>query len=345
MNNLDKIITDFNLQISAVKNKENLEEIRIHFLGKKGLVTEAFANLKNLEGEEKKSFGARVNQVRGQISCEIDNYKQQFENAQLNEKLKDEKLDLSEPARLENQGLIHPINKVMRDIERIFSNLGFQFAMGPEIEDDFHNFTALNIDENHPARQMQDSFYLKNSPLLLRTHTSNVQIRAMKNSKPPLKIAALGRVFRCDFDQTHTPMFHQFEGFVVDENVTMQNLKWTLQNFLEQFFEAENLELRFRPSFFPFTEPSAEVDINYSIENGRIKIGKGDKFMEILGCGMINKKVLENCEIDSEKYQGFAFGIGIERLTMLKYGITDLRMLFENDTRFLKHFGFKPENY
>lgn len=345
MDNLDKIIADFNLQISQVKNQENLEEIRIHFLGKKGLVTDAFANLKNLEAEEKKSFGARINQVRSQITLEIDNAKAAFENAQLNEKLKDEKLDLSEPSRPENQGLIHPINKVMRDIERIFSNLGFQFAQGPEIEDDFHNFTALNIDENHPARQMQDSFYLKNSPLLLRTHTSNVQIRAMKNSKPPLKIAALGRVFRCDFDQTHTPMFHQFEGFVVDENVTMQNLKWVLQNFLEQFFEVENLELRFRPSFFPFTEPSAEVDINYSIENGRIKIGKGDKFMEILGCGMINKKVLENCEIDSEKYQGFAFGIGIERLTMLKYGITDLRMLFENDMRFLKHFGFKPETY
>ncbi len=345
MNNLDKIITDFNLQISEVKNKENLEEIRIHFLGKKGLVTEAFANLKNLEGEEKKSFGARINEVRNLITIAIDNAKAAFENAELNEKLKDEKLDLSAPARPENQGLIHPINKVMRDIERIFSNLGFEFAQGPEIEDDFHNFTALNIDENHPARQMQDSFYLKNSPLLLRTHTSNVQIRAMKNSKPPLKIAALGRVFRCDFDQTHTPMFHQFEGFVVDENVTMQNLKWVLQNFLEQFFEVENLELRFRPSFFPFTEPSAEVDINYTIENGRIKIGKGDKFMEILGCGMINKKVLENCEIDCEKYQGFAFGIGIERLTMLKYGITDLRMLFENDLRFLKHFGFKAQDY
>ena len=345
MNNLDKIIADFNLQISQVKNQENLEEIRIHFLGKKGLVTEAFANLKNLDGEEKKSFGARVNQVRTQVTSEIDNRKEQFETAQLNEKLKDEKIDLTTPARAESAGLIHPINKVMRDIEKIFSNLGFEFAQGPEIEDDFHNFTALNIDENHPARQMQDSFYLKNSPLLLRTHTSNVQIRKMKNSQPPLKVAALGRVFRCDFDQTHTPMFHQFEGFVVDENVTMQNLKWVLQNFLEQFFEAKDLELRFRPSFFPFTEPSAEVDINYSIENGRIKIGKGDKFMEILGCGMINKKVLENCGIDSEKYQGFAFGIGIERLTMLKYGITDLRMLFENDMRFLKHFGFKPELY
>lgn len=345
MDNLDKIIADFNLQISQVKNKENLEEIRINFLGKKGLVTEAFANLKNLEAEEKKSFGARVNQVRATITSEIDNVKEQFENAQLNEKLKDEKIDLSEPARAQAAGLIHPINKVMRDIEKIFSNLGFEFAQGPEIEDDFHNFTALNIDENHPARQMQDSFYLKNSPLLLRTHTSNVQIRKMKNAQPPLKVAALGRVFRCDFDQTHTPMFHQFEGFVVDENVTMQNLKWVLQNFLEQFFEAKDLELRFRPSFFPFTEPSAEVDINYSVENGRIKIGKGDKFMEILGCGMINKKVLENCGIDSEKYQGFAFGIGIERLTMLKYGITDLRMLFENDMRFLKHFGFKAQEF
>lgn len=274
------------------------------------------------------------------MTKKLDDKKEEFETAELNQKLHGEKIDITQPTRKENRGLIHPINKVTSEIEEIFSELGFEFAQGPEIEDDFHNFTALNMPHDHPARQMQDTFYLKNSELLLRTHTSNTQIRKMKNSTPPMRVGALGRVFRRDSDQTHTPMFHQFEGFVVDENVTMANLKWTLENFLQKFFEVKNVELRFRPSFFPFTEPSAEVDINYSLEQGRIKVGKGDKFMEILGCGMIHPNVLKNCGIDSEKFQGFAFGIGVERLAMLKYGITDLRMFFENDARFLKHFGF-----
>lgn len=266
--------------------------------------------------------------------------KDAYETAELNEKLRGEKIDLSAPVRKENRGLIHPISKVKQEIEEIFATLGFEFAQGPEVEDDFHNFTALNMPADHPARQMQDTFYLQNSELLLRTHTSNTQIRKMNNSQPPLKIAALGRVFRRDSDQTHTPMFHQVEGFVVDESANMGNLKWVLEQFLQAFFEVKNVELRFRPSFFPFTEPSAEVDINYSLENGRIKIGKGDRFMEILGCGMIHRNVLSNCGIDPEKFQGFAFGMGVERLAMLKYGITDLRMFFENDVRFLKHFGF-----
>ena len=340
MTNLETLLSDFNSQISKIENKQQLEEIRINFLGKKGFVTELFLQLKNVANEEKKAFGASINQVRDEVTKKIDAAKNDFENAELNEKLQGEKIDLSAPIRKQNEGLIHPINKVMQEIEEIFGELGFDFAQGPEIEDDFHNFTALNMPKDHPARQMQDSFYLENSELLLRTHTSNTQIRKMLNSQPPLKVAALGRVFRRDSDQTHTPMFHQFEGFVVDENVNMGHLKWTLENFLEKFFEVKNVELRFRPSFFPFTEPSAEVDINYSLENGRIKIGKGDKFMEILGCGMIHPNVLKNCNIDSTKYQGFAFGIGIERLAMLKYGITDLRMFFENDVRFLKHYGF-----
>jgi phenylalanyl-tRNA synthetase alpha chain len=342
MTNLETLLSDFNSQISKIENKQQLEEIRINFLGKKGFVTELFLQLKNVANEEKKAFGAAINQVRDEVTKKIDIAKNDFENAELNEKLQGEKIDLSAPARKQNQGLIHPINKVMQEIEEIFGDLGFDFAQGPEIEDDFHNFTALNMPKDHPARQMQDTFYLENSELLLRTHTSNTQIRKMLNSQPPLKVAALGRVFRRDSDQTHTPMFHQFEGFVVDENVNMGHLKWTLENFLEKFFEVKNIELRFRPSFFPFTEPSAEVDINYSLENGRIKIGKGDKFMEILGCGMIHPNVLKNCNIDSTKYQGFAFGIGVERLAMLKYGITDLRMFFENDVRFLKHYGFYP---
>jgi phenylalanyl-tRNA synthetase alpha chain len=344
MNHIQTILEDFNAQILAIENQQQLEEIRVNFLGKKGLVSELFLQLKNLNADEKKSFGALINKLRDEITQKIDVQKDQFENANLSQKLADEKLDVSAPVRAQSRGLIHPISKVMQEIEQIFSELGFEFASAGEIEDDFHNFTALNMPADHPARQMQDTFYLQNSELLLRTHTSNTQIRKMLNSSAPLKVAALGRVFRRDSDQTHTPMFHQFEGFAVDENITMAHLKWVLENFLEKFFEVKNIELRFRPSFFPFTEPSAEVDINYSLENGRIKIGGSknsgeNKFMEILGCGMIHPNVLQNCKIDSQKFQGFAFGIGVERLAMLKYGITDLRMFFENDVRFLRHYG------
>ena len=338
--NLQQLSSDFNSQFAAIADKQQLEDIRINFLGKKGSVTELFSQLKNVTGEEKKSLGAKINQLRNEITQKINEKKSEFETAELNEKLRGEKIDLSAPVRQETRGLLHPLSKVTQEIEEIFASLGFKFEKGPEVEDDFHNFTALNMPADHPARQMQDTFYLQNSELLLRTHTSNTQIRKMLNSQPPLKIASLGRVFRRDSDQTHTPMFHQVEGFVLDETTNMGNLKWVLEKFLKAFFEVENLELRFRPSFFPFTEPSAEVDINYSVEQGKIKIGKGDKFMEILGCGMINRNVLSNCNIDPDKFQGFAFGIGVERLAMLKYGITDLRMFFENDVRFLKHFGF-----
>lgn len=339
MTNLENILSNFNSQFADIKNPQQLEEIRINFLGKKGIVTELFSNLKNLDDDQKKSFGNRINQIRNQINSKIEDKKNYFLNAELNAKLSSEKLDMTLPARYENQGSIHPINRVMTDIQEIFNELNFEFCHGPEIEDDFHNFSALNIPKDHPARQMQDTFYLNNSQLLLRTHTSNTQIRKMLNSSPPLRVGALGKVFRREFDQTHSPMFHQFEGFVVDENVTMENLKWTLEYFLEKFFAVKNLQLRFRSSFFPFTEPSAEVDINYMTNQGKIEIGKGDKFMEILGCGMIHPTVLENCGIDSKKFQGFAFGIGIERLAMLKYGITDLRLLYENDVRFLKNFA------
>jgi len=345
MSDLENILLNFNSQISAVKNKQEIEEIKVNFLGKKSALNELFSKLKDLNAEEKKSFGNQINQARNTIEKKIDELKNHFETQELNEKLQSEKIDISEPIRKQNQGFIHPISKVFKEIEEIFSELGFEFAKGPEIEDDFHNFTALNMPDDHPARQMQDTFYLKNSELLLRTHTSNTQIRKMLESKPPLKVAALGRVFRRDSDQTHTPMFHQFEGFVVDKNINMSHLKWTLENFLERFFEVKNLELRFRPSFFPFTEPSAEVDVNYSKKDGKLIIGKGDKFMEILGCGMIHPNVLRNCNINPEEFQGFAFGIGIERLAMLKYGITDLRMFFENDVRFLQHFGFKAGEF
>ena len=339
MTNLENILSNFNSQFTEIKNPQQLEEIRVNFLGKKGIITELFANLKNFDADQKKSFGNEINKLRNQVSSAIEDKKNYYLNAELNAKLSTEKIDMTLPARYENEGSIHPINRVITDIEKIFSELNFEFAQGPEIEDDFHNFSALNIPKDHPARQMQDTFYLNNSQLMLRTHTSNTQIRKMLSSNPPLRVGAIGKVFRREFDQTHSPMFHQFEGFIVDENVTMGNLKWTLEYFLEKFFAVKNLQLRFRSSFFPFTEPSAEVDINYSTNQGKIEIGKGDKFMEILGCGMIHPNVLENCGIDSKKFQGFAFGIGIERLAMLKYGITDLRLLFENDVRFLKNFA------
>lgn len=340
--NSNQILNDFNSQFAQVASEQHLEELRVKFLGKKGFVTELFAQLKNFSVEEKKSAGALINQLRDEITKKIDAKKEFFEEAELNKKLAQEKIDVTEPVRKEPQGFIHPISKVTKEIREIFADLGFEFSHGPEIEDDFYNFTALNMPENHPARQMQDTFYLQNTEKLLRTHTSTVQIRKMTQNQPPLRVVALGRVFRRDSDQTHTPMFHQIEGFVVDQSTNMANLKWVLEEFLQRFFEVKNVELRFRPSFFPFTEPSAEVDIGYKIEQGRIKIGSSEKFMEILGCGMIHPNVLNNCQIDSKKYQGFAFGIGIERLAMLKYGITDLRMFFENDARFLQHYGFKP---
>jgi phenylalanyl-tRNA synthetase alpha chain len=335
---IDNIINNFQTLITEVDNNEKLEEIRINFLGKKGLITELFNQLKNYSAEEKKMLGALINQAKESITNQIEKAKNQIEDAVLAKKLVLEKIDISEPVRIEIKGSVHPLSKTISEIKEIFYHLGFSFAEGNEVEDDFHNFTALNMPQNHPARQMQDTFYLKNSEMLLRTHTSNTQIRIMKNSQPPFKVVSLGRVFRRDSDQTHTPMFHQIEGFMVDEKVNMGNLKWVLEKFLTKFFDSNDLELRFRPSFFPFTEPSAEVDVNYKNENGVIKIGKGDKFMEILGCGMIHENVFKNCGIDPNKYQGFAFGIGVERLAMLKYGITDLRMMFENDIRFLEHY-------
>jgi phenylalanyl-tRNA synthetase alpha chain len=341
MNNLEEIITEFNSLFPSAHNHKQLDEIRVKFLGKNGEIAKNFSALKTVSAEEKKSFGALINKARDEIQSKVDEKKEFLDNEELNKKLSEGRLDASEPTRRRHHGYTHPLSKTIKDVEEILASLGFKFEFGPEIEDDFHNFTALNIPKHHPARQMQDSFYLKNGDFLLRTHTSNTQIRKMLTSAPPLQIASLGKVFRRDSDQTHTPMFHQVEGFIVNESATMSELKWVLQEFLRKFFEVKNLELRFRPSFFPFTEPSAEVDIGYSINQGRIKIGSDEKFMEILGCGMIHKNVLQNCKIDPKKFQGFAFGIGIERLAMLKYGITDLRMFFENDVRFLENYGFK----
>ncbi len=338
---ITEISQNFAQEIAKISSLNDLENIRIKFLGKKSAINDLFGELKNLANDEKREAGAVINELRAEITQKITDLKEKLEISEINKKLENEKIDLTLPARAEFKGYLHPLTKVKAEVKVILQDLGFEFADGPEVEDDFHNFSALNIPKDHPARQMQDTFYLKNSEMLLRTHTSNTQIRKMLSSKPPMQIASLGRVFRCDSDKTHTPMFHQVEGFAVGENITMGNLKWVLENFLQRFFESKNVELRFRPSFFPFTEPSAEVDINYSIDQqNRIIIGKGDKFMEILGCGMIHPNVLKNCQIDADKNQGFAFGIGIERLAMLKYGINDLRLFFENDIRFLQHYGF-----
>ena len=354
--NLDYILSDFNSQFENIANKEQLEQLKVDFLGKKGFVTLAFSDMRNIAAEEKKEFGAKINQIKVEISDKIELAKENFEKIELEKLLITQKIDLSAPVRKQREGFAHPISKVIKEIREIFGGMGFDFADANEIENDFFNFSALNMPKNHPARQMQDTFYLNNyekeasedqnsKPNLLRTHTSNTQIRKMLNSTPPLKTVAIGRVFRRDSDQTHTPMFHQIEGFIVDKDTNMANLKWILEEFLAQFFETKKVDLRFRPSFFPFTEPSAEVDIGYKIENNRVKIGSNEKFMEILGCGMINPNVLTNCNINNEEFQGFAFGIGIERLAMLKYGITDLRMFFDNDHQFLSHYGFKASEF
>lgn len=342
---IEKTILEFNKEITEVKSILQLQDLKAKYIGKKGIITSLFLELKDKSIEEKKEFGALINKAQNQIIQVTDQLKERIELDEINQKLSSKKLDLSEPYRKDKEGFIHPLSKAIKDIKEILADLGFEFAPGPEAEDDFHNFSALNIPQNHPARQMQDTFYLRNSELMLRTHTSNTQIRKMIKDKPPLQVASLGKVYRRDFDQTHTPMFHQVEGFLVNQNVNMANLKWILETFLKRFFESEDLKLRFRPSFFPFTEPSAEVDINYKKDGGKITLGVGDKFMEILGCGMIHPNVLKNCEIDPEKYQGCAFGIGIERLAMLKYGITDLRMLYENDVRFIEYFGFSSFQY
>ncbi len=344
MSDINNTLNDFNSQILKIGNLQELNDIRVKFLGKKGFVTEIFAKIKEIPTEERKEFGAKINKVRGEIEEKIAQKQDFFENAELLQKLSSQKIDVTEPFRKQNQGLAHPISKVIKEIREIFGSMGFDFADGPEIEDDFFNFSALNMPKNHPARQMQDTFYL-NDEKLLRTHTSNTQIRKMLGGKPPFKSVALGKVFRRDSDQTHTPMFHQIEGFIVDKTTNMANLKWILEEFLRQFFGTNSVSLRFRPSFFPFTEPSAEVDIGYKIEQNRIKIGFEDKFMEILGCGMIHPNVLKNCKINSDEFQGFAFGIGVERLAMLKYGINDLRMFFDNDLRFLKHYGFNLNEF
>lgn len=315
-----------------------LEDVRVRALGKKGHLTLLMKDLGQKTPEERKTLGAELNVLKETFTQALEQRKTQLEEESLNARLALETLDVSLPPRTLHKGKIHPLTHVLDQVIHIFGQMGFVVAEGPDIEEDFYNFTALNIPPEHPARQEQDTFYLPPSaedqqPLVLRTHTSPVQIRTMLKEKPPLRIIAPGRTYRSDYDATHTPMFHQIEGLVVDTKTHMGHLKGCLEEFCRLFFEDPSLKLRFRPGYFPFTEPSAEVDIQW----------KNGQWLEILGCGMVHPTVLRNCDIDPDQYQGFAFGMGIERITMLKYGIEDLRHLFESDLRWLNYYGFEPE--
>ena len=333
-----------------LKSKADLENFKIEILGKKGKLSKLFQDLATIEKDKKKEFASQINILKSKVLDKFQNLTNQFDQEELEKKLQDQTVDVTLPGINRPQGKVHPVSQVIDELTSIFAELGFSVAEGPDVENEYNNFTALNTPPNHPARDMHDTFYLDETKnLLLRTHTSPVQIRTMLNGKPPFKIIAPGRTYRCDSDQTHTPMFHQLEGLYVDQNVTMADLRGCLDYFLKKFFEVDEIKMRFRPSHFPFTEPSAEVDIGYELKNGKITIGQGDKWLEILGCGMVHPNVLKNAKVDSSKYQGYAFGVGIDRLAMLKYGINDLRSFFESDIRWLEHFGFNandvPSNY
>lgn len=332
--------------IEQADSLDALEGVRVATLGKKGSISGLMATLGKMDPEARKAAGQLLNQAKDQVADAIAGAKARLETKALDDRLAREKVDVTLPVRPQGAGRIHPISQVMDEMAAIFGAMGFDVAEGPEIEDDFHNFTALNIPANHPARQMHDTFYFgekdDGSRNLLRTHTSPVQIRTMCKAKPPIRIIAPGRTYRCDSDMTHTPMFHQIEGLVIDTETNMAHLKGTLLEFVQTFFEVDPVPVRFRPSFFPFTEPSAEVDIGCSREGGELKIGQGKGWLEIGGCGMVHPNVLKACGIDPDVYQGFAFGMGIERMAMLKYGIPDLRTFFDSDIRWLKHYGFVP---
>ena len=321
------LVRDAEAAIAAAGTLGELDEVRVRFLGRQGRITVESRAIGTLEPEQRPEAGKRLNDAKQSIRNALDARKAALAAGVLRSRLASERLDVSLPGRGQPSGGLHPVTRTLERIASLFGTIGFEVVEGPEIEDDYHNFEALNIPAHHPARAMQDTFYFPDGRLL-RTHTSPVQIRVMQSRRPPLRIIAPGRVYRCDSDQTHTPMFHQVEGLMVGEDVSFAHLKGILHDFLRRFFEADDLEVRFRPSYFPFTEPSAEVDI------------RGERgWLEVLGSGMVHPKVLENCGIDSERYTGFAFGMGVERLAMLRYGVDDLRSFFDNDLRFLKQFS------
>lgn len=326
-------------EIKAADNLEVLDQIRVNYLGKKGELTALLKTLGQLPGNERKAAGQEINQAKQNVQEAIEARKSDLEKAKLQERLASETIDVTLPGRGNQSGGLHPVTRTMQRIQDLFSQLGFSVEQGPEIEDDFHNFEALNIPSHHPARAMHDTFYF-NANTLLRTHTSPVQVRHMEKESPPLRIIAPGRVFRCDSDLTHTPMFHQVEGLLVDENVSFADLMSTLEEFLQLFFENDQLQTRFRPSYFPFTEPSSEVDIQCTMCEGEgCRVCGNTGWLEVLGCGMVHPKVFESAGIDNEKYVGYAFGMGVERMAMLRYGVNDLRLFFENDLKFLRQFA------
>lgn len=336
--------------VEAANDLDSIEAVRVSALGKKGKITALMKTLGGMDPEERKTTGAALNLLKDEIAALIASQEYALKKQALEQRLATETIDVSLSARPEKQGKIHPISQTMEELTTIFGSMGFIVSEGPDIEDDWHNFTALNFPPGHPAREMHDTFYLPDDPdetgeaakKLLRTHTSTVQIRAMVEQGVPIKTIVMGRTYRSDYDITHTPMFHQCEGLVIDKDIHMGHLKGCLQDFAKAYFEVDDLPVQFRPSFFPFTEPSAEVDIGCSRKDGGLKIGAGEDWLEILGCGMVHPNVIKNCGYDPEEYQGFAFGMGVERITMLKYGIPDLRTFFESDIRWLQHYGFDP---
>ncbi|ESQ87349.1 phenylalanyl-tRNA synthetase subunit alpha [Asticcacaulis sp. AC460] len=336
--------TEIEAEIASAADLSALDAVRVSALGKTGRISGLLKTLGSLPPEERKVTGAAINAVRDQIQAVLDSKKSDLEAAHLAARLQSERIDLSLPASPRAKGGVHPTLQVMDEMIAIFADLGFEVAEGPDIEDDFHNFTALNFPEKHPAREMHDTFFFHPDEngvrKLLRTHTSPVQIRSMVSGQPPFRLIAPGRVFRCDSDQTHTPMFHQIEGLVIDRNAHMGHLKWVLETFISRFFETGDVVTQFRPHHFPFTEPSAEMDVRCSWEKGELKVGQGDSWLEILGCGMVHPNVLKACGVDPDEYQGFAWGMGVDRLAMLKYGVPDLRDMFAADSRWLNHYGF-----
>ena len=347
---LDTLKTEiFNL-VEAANDLQSLEKIRVETLGKKGKITLELKQLGQIEPDKRREAGQALNALKTQVAHLIEKQERTLKTRALSDKIANEKVDVTLPARLEKKGSIHPITQTIDEIIVIFSRMGFKVVQGPDIEDDWHNFEALNFPPGHPAREMQDTFFLPDDPnaegaharKVLRTHTSPVQIRTMQNEEPPIRIIVPGRTYRHDYDMTHTPMFHQVEGLLIDKQTHMGHLKGCLIDFCKTYFGIDNLQTRFRPSFFPFTEPSAEMDIGCSRQGGELKIGEGSDWLEVLGCGMVHPNVLKNCGLDPDEYQGFAFGMGVERLAMLKYGIPDLRTFFDSDVRWLDYYGFSP---
>lgn len=344
MDQLKQLRDEILAEVSSACDLTELDFVRVSTLGKKGRITAMMKELGGMDPEARKAAGQNLNALKEEIADVLELRKGILEEKDITTRLATETVDVSLSARPEIEGMLHPISQTIEEIVAIFGPMGFEVSEGPDIEDDFHNFTALNFPPNHPAREMHDTFFLPakedGTRHLLRTHTSPVQVRVMQSTKPPIRILAPGRAYRCDYDITHTPMFHQVEGLVIDKSTHMGHLKGCLIEFARSYFEIDDPPIRFRPSFFPFTEPSAEMDIGCSRINGELKIGAGTDWLEILGCGMVHPNVLNACGLDPDEYQGFAFGMGVERVAMLKYGIPDLRTFFDTDLRWLKHYGF-----